>query len=184
MAAVCASPLRAMNEFRAALPPVAGASPVSPVRRTRSGDTGRLFHAAEKGDAGAQFNLGVMYGNGLDDNGHAKAGDRAEAIKWLQRAAKQELPRAQCKLAEVYAGAPEAQENRIRACAWYLRALANLSGMHRENAQAGYGRIAAQMTDGEIETARRLARAWKHAAQTAVPAGAPPIRLRRGRRAR
>jgi len=76
------------------------------------------------------------------------------------------------------------QENRIRACAWYLRALANLSGMHRENAQAGYGRIAAQMTDGEIETARRLARAWKHAAQTAVPAGAPPIRLRRGRRAR
>jgi TPR repeat protein len=161
--------------------PAARVSPASPVRRARSGNARRLFHAAEKGDAGAQFNLGVMYGNCLDDNGHAMAGDRAEAIKWLQRAAKQELPRAQCKLAEVYAGTPEARGNRIRACAWYLRALANLAGMHRENAQAGYEGLAAQMTDGEIETAGRLARAWKHAAQTAVPAGAPPIRARRAR---
>jgi len=31
----------------------------------------RLLEAAEGGDAGAQCNLGILSGNGLDDNGHA-----------------------------------------------------------------------------------------------------------------
>src|ERR1700676_3925864 len=49
----------------------------------------RLQTAAEKGDANAQFNLGVLYDNRLDDNGHPIGSNRAQALKWLQMAAEQ-----------------------------------------------------------------------------------------------
>ena len=39
----------------------------------------RLLQAAEGGDAGAQCNLGILYGNGLDDNGRAPA-DRVRVV--------------------------------------------------------------------------------------------------------
>ena len=55
----------------------------------------------------AQFNLGVLYDSRLDDNGYAIEGDRAEAIKWMLAAAEQGLPRAQSRLAELYADWPE-----------------------------------------------------------------------------
>ena len=48
----------------------------------------RLQVAAEKGDASAQFNLGVLYDNRLDDNGHPIGSNRAQALKWLQMARK------------------------------------------------------------------------------------------------
>jgi TPR repeat protein len=59
--------------------------------------------AAEGGEAIAQFNLGIVYNNGLDDNGHDADRNRREAIKWLRKAAQQGLARAQSKLAEIYA---------------------------------------------------------------------------------
>ncbi len=40
--------------------------------------------AAEQGDAGAQFNLGVMYGGG-----QGVPQDYAEAVKWFRKAADQ-----------------------------------------------------------------------------------------------
>lgn len=138
------------------------APPAARLTRSRGNDMKRLLHAAEKGDAGSQFNLAVLYGNGLDDNGRVAPGNRAEAVKWLQRAAVQELPRAQQKLAELYAEAPGAPANRIRACAWFLRAIANSGGMHRHAAQAAHERMLAQMTPAEIATANRLARIWKY----------------------
>jgi len=65
----------------------------------------RLRLAAESGDAAAQFNLGVLSDGRLDDNGYAIEGNRAESLKWLLAAAEQGLPRAQSRLAELYAGA-------------------------------------------------------------------------------
>jgi TPR repeat protein len=66
----------------------------------------RLLQAAEAGDALAQCNLGILYDNGLDDNGYIAEGGRPQAVKWLLAAAEQGLPRAQVKLAEVYADGP------------------------------------------------------------------------------
>jgi TPR repeat protein len=67
----------------------------------------RLVEAAEAGDAASQCNLGILYDNGIDDSGHVVGGDRLEAAKWLLAAAEQGLPRAQVKLAEIYAAAPD-----------------------------------------------------------------------------
>src|SRR6267142_6743786 len=60
-----------------------------------------LLEAAERGDAEAQFNLGVIYENGLNDSRYAAEGNRPEAVRWLLAAAEQGLPRAQIKLAEI-----------------------------------------------------------------------------------
>ena len=67
-----------------------------------------LRHAAESGEAAAQFNLGILSDSRVDDNGYATEGNRAEAIKWLLAAAEQGLPRAQSRLAEFYANGPNA----------------------------------------------------------------------------
>ena len=48
---------------------------------------------AEQGDAGAQFNLGVMY-----KNGWGVPQDYAEAVKWYRLAAERWLASAQCNL--------------------------------------------------------------------------------------
>jgi TPR repeat protein len=120
-----------------------------------------LLLAAEKGDANAQFNLGVLYDNRLDDNNHPTRGNRAEAIKWWQRAALQGLPRAQTRLAEIYAGGPDTPADYVKACAWLLLAAANLSGIHRQRAQSAYEQVSARMTPVQIAKARRLVRAWK-----------------------
>jgi TPR repeat protein len=135
--------------------------------------TSHLLRAAEGGDAGSQFNLGVLYDNRLDDNGHAISGNRAEAIKWLSLAAEQNLPHAQIKLAEVYADRPDVPENSVKACAWFLRGAANSSGMHRQRAQTGFARVAAHLTPAQIGTARHLALAPKRTApgDGDIPAG-------------
>jgi TPR repeat protein len=72
-----------------------------------------LLQAAEKGDADSQFNLGVLYENGLDDNHYAVEGNRPEAVRWLLAAAEQGLPRAQIKLAEMYAGGPRPRRGHL-----------------------------------------------------------------------
>jgi len=62
-----------------------------------------LASSRERGNAEAQFNLGVMYENGLGDSRYPVEGHRPEAVRWLLAAAAKGLPRAQVKLAETYA---------------------------------------------------------------------------------
>ncbi|MBI1779435.1 MAG: sel1 repeat family protein [Proteobacteria bacterium] len=121
----------------------------------------RLLPAAEKGDANAQFNLGVLYCSRTDDNGYPMAGNRAEAIKWLLKSAQQGLPRAQSKLAEIYADGPEAASNCIKACTWFLLAMSGSNGAQRETAQLGFERLSSTMSPAQLARARRLAQAWK-----------------------
>ena len=78
----------------------------------------RLLQAAEAGDARAQCNLGILYDNGLDDNGYVIEGNRPQAMRWLLAAAEQGLPRAQIKLAEVYADRPDVSGSHATACGW------------------------------------------------------------------
>lgn len=133
----------------------------------------RLQMAAEAGDALAQFNLGVMYDHGMDDNEHPRLADRGNAIRWFLSAAKQGLPRAQLKIAQTYAGEVDEATHRVEAGAWFLRAAEGMTGAQQLEAQKGYKRVAARMTEGEIEKAHRLAQTWG-ANETYVPEPANP----------
>lgn len=121
----------------------------------------QLVLAAAGGDAAAQFNLGVLYDSRLDDNGYPIAGNRAEAMRWLLAAAEQGLPRAQSKLAEMYAASADGPDDQIRACAWFLVATMRLNGIHRSKAQSAYDRISAHLTLAQRAKARRLAGLWR-----------------------
>lgn len=124
----------------------------------------RLRLVAECGDAKSRLNLGVMYDRRLDDddNGRATGDDRLEAIRGLLHAARQGLPRAQRKLAEliamVSAGGPQAPENYVKACSSFLLATTNMSGIYRQRAQSGYQRVSSHLAPAQIAKATRLAR--------------------------
>lgn len=129
-----------------------------------------LIALAERGGADSQFNLGVVYGNPMDDNGQAVGGNRTEARKWLLRAAEQGLPRAQIRLAEMYAETPDASGDQVRACTWFLLAAANSTAAERQKAQSGYERICLRMSPMQIAKAKRLAQAWKPKGQDSAAA--------------
>jgi Sel1 repeat len=120
-----------------------------------------LILAAESGDAAAQFNLAVVCDSRLDDNGYPIEGNRAAAMKWLLAAAEQGLPRAQSKLAEMYADGPAAPEDDINACVWFLLAATSLAGIHRHRAQSAYKRVSSRLSPAQLAMARRLALDWK-----------------------
>ncbi|MGI9403386.1 MAG: tetratricopeptide repeat protein [Hyphomicrobium sp.] len=65
--------------------------------------------AAEQGDAKAQFNLGLMYGEG-----RGVARDDAKARAWFQKAAEQGDVKAQLKLGLMYAGARAVKKTMCR----------------------------------------------------------------------
>ena len=120
----------------------------------------KLLLAAEAGDASSQCNLGILFANGLDDNGYAIDGNQPHAVRWLLAAAEQGLPRAQLKLAEVYAEAPDTSSSQAAACGWFLLAARGLHGAHLHQARSGYERLAPHLTPGEIARAKRFVRDW------------------------
>jgi len=130
----------------------------------------RLILAAERGDAGAQFNLGVICDNNLDDNHRSRGDNRAEAIGWLRRAARQGLPRAQNKLAELYAKGPDAPKRDVVAYAWFTLAAKSSTGAQRQKAESGYGRIASRMSAEQVSKALTLVRNWVARPQDVAPA--------------
>ena len=141
----------------------------------------RLTQAARKGDAGAQFNLGVFCDNHTDDNGYPVADNRAEAIKWMSAAAQQGLARAQIRLAEMYMERPDSDGSHTDACFWLLLAKGNLSNAHREQARSGYERVVAGLSPAQIEAATKRASLWKPM-PSANPEEVPPLESRRVRR--
>lgn len=137
--------------------------------RRIDGSEKRLHQAAEAGDADAQCNLGILYDNGTDDNGRAVEGSRPQAVKWLLAAAEQDLPRAQLKLAELYANGPDISGNRTAACGWFLLAATGLRGVHLRRARLGYELVASQLGPTQIAAAHAFARdrTVKHTKRTA-----------------
>jgi TPR repeat protein len=136
----------------------------------------QLLEAAERGNAEAQFNLGVMYENGLDDNHYVVEGSRQDAERWFLAAAEQGLPRAQIKLAEIYAEESENSESSLKACAWFLLATARLGGAQLERAQSGYRRACARLTPAQIAEVSHLAERWNSGGPIiAAPADRLPI---------
>ena len=121
----------------------------------------QLRIAAETGEAAAQFNLGVLYDSRIDDNGYAIESHREEAIRWLLAAAKQGLPRAQSRLAELYADGPNASGDYVNACVWFLLATTSSRGIHRDNARSGYEQVATRLTPAQLTKVKRLAGRWR-----------------------
>lgn len=134
----------------------------------------RFLVAAQNGDANSQFNLGVMYDNGLDDNNQALEGNRREAIKWLSLAAKQGLPRAQIKLAELYADRWAPQQDYVKACTWFLLGMMSSIGIHREKAKSAYERIFPQLTPAQVAKVQRRVRTWKPVLQDGIATAKSP----------
>jgi hypothetical protein len=73
--------------------------------------------AAEKGNADAQFNLGLMY-----LKGQGVAQDNAQALKWFRQSAGQGNPKAQVNLGRMYARAKAVAPNFGLAASWYRKA--------------------------------------------------------------
>lgn len=73
--------------------------------------------AAERGEAVAQFNLGIRYANG---EGVEK--DEAEAVKWVRKAAEQNYARAQFTLGCYYLSGKGVEKDRAEAVKWYRKA--------------------------------------------------------------
>ena len=69
---------------------------------------------AEQGDAHAQFNLGVMYKNGL-----GVTQDDKTAVKWYTRAAEQGIAPAQNNLGHMYQNGKGVPRDHAEAFKWY-----------------------------------------------------------------
>jgi TPR repeat protein len=85
------------------------------------GDNNELIkmfrESAERGEAWAQNNLGVMY-----DNGEGVAEDDAEAVKWYRKAAEQGDAAAQNNLGVMYDNGEGVAEDDAKAVKWYRKA--------------------------------------------------------------
>ena len=81
---------------------------------------------AERGDAEAQFILGIMY-----DDGEGVPQDYAEAVRWYRRAAEQDNADAQFKLGVGYDNGYGVPQDLVQAHKWY-----NLAASRAPNAGA------------------------------------------------
>ncbi len=76
----------------------------------------RLVASAEKGDAHAQVELGILYYEGLADG---RRPDYAEALKWFQRAADQGNAKAQDRIGLMYYNGKGVPQDFAEAAHWY-----------------------------------------------------------------
>ena len=107
---------------------------------------------AEKGDAEAQNNLGVMY-----DYGEGVPKDHAEAVRWYRKAAEQGHASAQSNLGFMYLTGYGVPKDYVQAYMWSYLAVARGNKMAKKNRDI----VAKRMTRFQIFKARRLAKEWK-----------------------
>lgn len=106
---------------------------------------------AEQGNIRAQYNVALMYDNGL-----GVTVDYYEAEKWYRRAAEQGLADAQHNLGVIYAGGKEIPQDLVKAYFWFD--LAATSGM--DTAKSNRDITASNMTAEQIAEARALTQQW------------------------
>ena len=103
--------------------PLSGEEPYEALKR---GDfrlaAGLFYPLAEKGDARAQYNLGLLYASGL-----GVTHDYQAALKWHRMAAQQGHAGAQNELAQMYAKGQGVPQDYIHAHMWYSIAVESLS---------------------------------------------------------
>jgi uncharacterized protein len=82
-----------------------------------SSEKDNVFRRAEKGDANAQFVLGLKY-----DTGKGVPQDYAEAAKWYRKAAEQGYAEAQFNLGSMYDEGRGVPQDYAEAAKWYRKA--------------------------------------------------------------
>ena len=106
---------------------------------------------AERGNAGAQLNLGFMY-----DHGYGVPQSYEEAIRWYRKAAEQGNDRAQYNLGLMYDSGYGVPQDYVQAHMWY-----NIAGVTHASVAVSYRDIVArEMTLNQIAEAQKLAREW------------------------
>jgi len=115
---------------------------------TREQKFSNLQRLAEKGNAGAQYNLGLMY-----EQGYGTAPDISKAAAWFEKAAEKGEANAQYRLGSLYYHGQGVTKDLRQAAEWYNKAaehgstpaqaaLGNMylvgEGVPRDIAQAAY----------------------------------------------
>jgi hypothetical protein len=115
-----------------------------------------LLEEARKGDAEAQFSVGLAYASGF-----GVEADPETAVTWYRKAADQGLSIAQKNLAQLLAGGDHAQRNTVQAYKWYEISIPNLPDpLGRNLVRIERDLLAKNMTPDQIAEARKLAVAW------------------------
>lgn len=135
---------------------VAGLSSDEPYEALQRGDfrlaAGLFYPLAEKGDARAQYNLGLLYASGL-----GVAHDYQAALKWHRLAAKQGHAGAQNELAQMYTKGQGVTQDYVRAYMWYSIAAESLSGGSKQELMKDREKVASHMIPDQIQKAREMA---------------------------
>lgn len=84
---------------------------------TREQKFANLQRLAEKGDAGAQYNLGLMY-----EQGYVIAPDLSKAVAWFEKAAEKGEANAQYRLGSLYYRGQGVPKDLHLAAEWYNKA--------------------------------------------------------------
>ena len=101
---------------------------------------------AKRGDAKAQFGLGLMYGNG-----EGVPQDYAEAARWYRKAAAQGHATAQYNLGLMYGNGEGVPQDYVQAHMWYnLAASIFPPGEDRDKAVKNRDIVAKRMTPAQI----------------------------------
>ena len=112
---------------------------------------------AEQGVADAQYNLGVMYGEGL-----GVPQDYAKAVGWWRKAAEQGHATAQYNLGVAYHNGEGVPQNYAQAHMWHNLAASRFPpGEDRDKVVKNRDHVAKKMTPAQISEAQKLAREWK-----------------------
>lgn len=133
--------------------PLSGEEPYDALRR---GDfrvaAGLFYPLAERGDARAQYNLGLLYASGL-----GVTHDYQAALKWYRMAAKQGHAGAQSELAQMYSKGQGVSQDYIHAHMWYSLAAESLSGGSKQELTKDRDNVASRMTADQIRKAQEMA---------------------------
>jgi len=119
-----------------------------------------LRKLADRGDAEAQFQMGVRY-----HNGEEVPQDDAQAIQWFQRAAEQGHVDAQSHLGAYYWAGRGVHADLSQAYFWSAIALAEGD----QNSKSRLEGLASQMTREQVVAARQRAEEWIHERNSAKP---------------
>jgi hypothetical protein len=134
--------------------------------------TRALLSRAEKGDAEAQFSLGLIYHDGQEE-----AQDQSEAVRWFRMAADRGHVAAQFNLGIMYSDGSGVAKDPILAHMWFSLAALHAVWSDKKKFAAARDWIARQMSPQQIAEAQRRAREWKCCTLAPVQSeGAGPLR--------
>lgn len=108
--------------------------------------------AAEKGDASAQYNIGLLHHDGLGVKQNF-----VEAVKWFKKSAEQHYAEAQFSLGNMYRYGRGVPKDYAQAYMWF--SLSASGG--QKNAAKSRDFLKGQMTSAQILSAYKLEREWK-----------------------